>query len=251
MRKFIGISALALAVAAPFSLPAQEEDQEETYIYATYFYCSTATQDKADELIEKNTKPIYDAAVDDGTIKAWGWLSHHTGGKWRRIQYHSSDSVKGLLKAQETLGERADQASGGADDGFAEICSAHDDYIWQQESGNGGEKRGSAGLSVYFVCKISKEERADEIVEKVFAPVYDKALADGKITSWGWNSHIVGGKYRRLSTMTAASYDALLDARGEILNAIYGEGDNAEANEFSEICGSHSDYLWDIVHEKG
>ena len=251
VKKTLGVSALALALAAPMSLPAQEEEKEERYIYATYFYCNAATQDKSDELIAKNSKPVYDAGVADGTIKGWGWLSHHTGGKWRRLQYHMSDSVAGLLKAQETLGERMDEASGGVDDGFGEICSAHEDYIWKQEAGTSTENRGSAGLSVYMVCNISKEERADEITEKVFAPIYNKALADGKITSWGWNSHMIGGKYRRLSTMTAASYPELLKARGEILEAIYGEGDNAEANEFSDICGSHSDYLWDIVHEKG
>ena len=75
-------------------------------------------------------------------------------------------------------------------------------------------------------------------------------MSDGKITSWGWSSHMVGGKYRRLGTMTANDFAGLLEARGEILGAIYGDGDNAEANEFNDICGSHSDYLWEIVHEK-
>jgi hypothetical protein len=252
MKKYVIIPLVAASLSIPFALQAQEEEAEkEQYIYATYFYCDTATQDQADELIKKNSAPIYDAAVEDGTITGWGWISHHTGGKWRRIQYHMSDSVTGLLAAQETIGKRMDEASGGADDGFSKICGAHDDYIWKSEAGDGlGENRGSAGLSVYYECNINSEERADEIVEKVFAPVYKKAMADGKITSWGWSSHMVGGKYRRLGTMTANDFPGLLEARGEILAAIYGDGDNAEANEFNDICGSHSDYLWDIVHEK-
>lgn len=248
MKKLFGISVLALAIAVPASMVAQEEkDEKETFIYATYFYCKTATQEKADELIKKNTAPIYDAAVKDGTISGWGWLAHHTGGKWRRIQYHTSDSIAGLLKAQEVLAERA---SDSADDGFAEICGAHDDYIWQSESGNAlTDDRGKAAMSVYHVCNIKNEERADEIVEKIFAPVYDKALADGKIKSWGWSSHVVGGEYRKLSTMSGDSFEQVLAARGEILEAIYGDGDNAAANEFSDICTSHSDYLWEVVHE--
>lgn len=96
---------------------------------------------------------------------------------------------------------------------------------------------------------MAREERADEIVKKVFAPVLDKAVADGKLTSWGWSSHVVGGKYRRLSTMTAKDFPGLLKAREEIIEAVYGDGDNAEANEYSQICGSHSDYLWEIAHE--
>lgn len=248
MKKLLGISALALAIAMPASMVAQEEkDEKETFIYATYFYCKTAMQEKADELIKKNTAPIYDAAVKDGTISGWGWLAHHTGGKWRRVQYHTSDSIAGLLKAQEVLAERAADS---ADDGFAEICGAHDDYIWQSESGNAlKDDRGKAAMSVYHVCNIKNEEKADEIVEKIFAPVYDKALADGKIKSWGWSSHVVGGEYRKLSTMTGESFEQVLAARGEILEAIYGDGDNAAANEFSDICTSHSDYLWEVVHE--
>lgn len=248
MKKLLGISVLALAIAVPASMVAQEKKEEkETFIYATYFYCKTATQEKADELVKKNTAPVYDAAVKDGTISGWGWLSHHTGGKWRRIMYHASDSMAGLLKAQKVLAERTADS---ANDGFAEICGAHEDYIWQSESGNAlKDDRGTAAMSVYHVCNIKNEERADEIVEKAFAPVYDKALADGKIKSWGWSSHVVGGEYRKLSTMSADSFEQVLEARGEILASIYGDGDNAEANEFSDICTSHSDYLWEIVHE--
>lgn len=247
MHKVLVISVLAIAMTLPLGAVAQDEDESESYIYATYFYCKTGSQDKAEEWVKTTTAPVYDAAVKDGTIKGWGWLGHHTGGKWRAIQYHMSDSVAGLLKAQETLAERVGDGDGGA---FQESCSAHDDYIWQSQAGNvDTAKRGTAALSVYHVCNINKEERADEIVEKAFAPVYEKALAEGKIQSWGWNTHVVGGKYRRLATMTAQSFEQVLAARGEILEQIYGDGDNPMAMEFNEICTSHSDYLWQVVHE--
>jgi hypothetical protein len=245
--RLLGTLTLLVTVGMPLAAVAQEE--EEAYIYATYFYCNTATQEKADELVTKNSKAIYDAAVKDGTITGWGWLAHHTGGQWRRLQYHMSDSVSGLLKAQDILAERM-EAAGIADDGFSEICNAHDDYIWQVEAGKGiTGKRSKAGLSVYQICDIGTEERADEIVDTVFAPIYNKAVEDGKITSWGWSSHVLGGKYRRLGTMTADSFDQLLKARAEILEAIYADGENKEAAEFSMICDSHSDYLWEIQHE--
>lgn len=251
-KKNFCISILTLAISTPAALLAQEEEKAaDSYIYATYFYCATSAQEQADELVKANSVPVYDAAVADGTIKSWGWLAHHTGGKWRRIQYHGSDSLAGLLAAQETIGERMDAAGGDKDNNFGKICGAHDDYIWKSVAGSASDsKRGSVSLSVYHVCEFTKEERGDEIVKNVFAPIYDKAVADGKISSWGWNSHVIGGEYRRLGTMTGANYPDLLKARSEIMETIYGDGDNAEANEFSSICTSHSDYLWDIQHEK-
>ena len=56
-----------------------------------------------------------------------------------------------------------------------------------------------------------------------------------------------GGK---LQTMTARDHKALLAARAEAIAMTYDEGDNAAGREFSDICGSHEDYMWNIVHEK-
>ena len=49
--------------------------------------------------------------------------------------------------------------------------------------------------------------------------------------------------------MTGEGFPQLLKARGEILEALYGEGDTPVANEDSQICHSHSDYLWRILNE--
>lgn len=247
MRKLIGISVLSLALAAPAALLAQDDkDEKETYIYASYFYCKTSGMDAVDDMVSNEMAPIYDAGVKDGTIGGWGWLAHHTGGKWNRIFYHVSDSMENLFKSQSTMMERSKDTG----EGFTEICGLHDDYIWQSVVNNGltGD-RGKAALSVYHVCDISREERADEIVKTVFAPLYDKAIEEGKIKSWGWSSHVIGGKYRKLGTMTGDSFGAVLKARGEILEAAYGDGENAAANEFVDICSSHSDYLWNVANE--
>lgn len=248
MKKSIGISILALAVAAPFTLAAQEEeDAASSFIYASYFTCTNSMFEAVDAEVGKHLAPVYDAAVKDGALGGWGWLAHHTGGHWNRLFYHVSDSIEGALKAQRVMAERTADLP---DDAFSKACNAHEDYIWETEAGNGvmGE-RGSVSLSVYHVCDINREQRADELVKSVFAPFYDKAIDDGKIKSWGWNSHVVGGKYRKLATMSGDSFEALLKARGEILEAVYADGENKEAWEFSEICHSHSDYMWNIQHE--
>ena len=49
--------------------------------------------------------------------------------------------------------------------------------------------------------------------------------------------------------MTAVDHKSLLKARGEAIDAIYGEKNEAGA-ELSDICGPHVDYMWNIIHEK-
>lgn len=252
MSTLLGVSALSLSLAAPAALIADEhEEKEETYIYATYYYCDTSMQDKADEVVAKFMAPVYDAAVADGTLKAWGWMRHHTGGQWRRIQYYTAGSIEGLLAGQEAVDKRISEAVGDADADFSKYCNAHDDYIWQSVAGGDGTaERGKAGISVYHVCSMADEDRIDELFKRVVAPKLQKAADEGKLTSWGWNSHVVGGQYRRLETLTGKDFPSLMKARAEIIASIYGDGGNAEAAEFDKLCTSHSDYLWEIVHEK-
>jgi hypothetical protein len=238
--------AIVLSGLAAFacSVQAQEAEKPSVLTYATYFYCDVTGQDKVDEIVKKENAPVYDQMVKEGLISGWGWLAHHTGGKWRRIQYYQASSVAGLLDAQAEM----DKRMADSDDEFGKICNAHDDYIWEMESGTAGKDRGAAGFSVYYKCDETKEERADELFAKDFGPILDKYVADGKLTSWGWQSHLVGGAFRRLQTMTAGNHKDLLAARAELIEDMYGE-DNKAGAEFVAICGSHSDYMWDIQLE--
>ena len=81
------------------------------------------------------------------------------------------------------------------------------------------------------------------MVDSQFAPMHDKLVGDGKLTSWGWAEHIIGGKYRRLATMTAPTMEALIAAR----EAIVAAAEHDPLNEvFTSICGSHQDYIWNV-----
>jgi len=239
---------VCLAAVAGNALAQEAEEAPKVFTYATYFYCDVTGEERVDEIVKTQNAPVYDQLVKEGVISGWGWLTHHTGGKWRRIQYYQASSVAGLLDAQTEMGKRLDGVDAAADKDFGKTCNAHDDYIWEVESGSSGDTRGDAGFSVYYKCDESKEERADEIFAKDFGPVFDKYIADGKLTSWGWSSHWVGGAYRRLQTMTAANHKDLLKARAELIDEMYAE-ENKAGLEFNAICGSHSDYLWNIQIE--
>lgn len=246
MKTFIRALAAAPALAclcAPVSWAA-DAPADETYIYSTYHYCDASRQEEADEIVAKLDQPIYNAAVADGTIKSWGWMAHHTGGQWRRGEYFAASSIEALLAAQQKLGDAAKAKDKKAGQTFGSICRQHDDYIWRRVAGNEiGRTRGTAGFSVYYECDSSREAQADALVKRVIGPVYDKLVADGLLVSWGWNEHVVGGKYRRLATMTAKDFPTLVKARGMAVQAMQ---DDPLGDAFSDICGSHADYMWEI-----
>ncbi len=242
------VAAGAISVACMAQVEEEEQDGPLAYSYATYSYCKLSSQSDADEIVKEIEAPIYNELVEDGVIDNWGWLSHHTGGRWRRLMYYTAETVDGLLDAQEAMAARFDALDSDSD--RSDICYAHDDYIWAVDlaGGDPDAARADAGMSVYYICNESTENRADEIFESTFAPLMEKALEEGKIASWSWLSHFVGGKYRRLHSITGADHKALLAARGDVIEALYtGDEPNAEAVEFNEICNGHTDYLWDTV----
>ena len=245
MRKFLTAMIGLASVLFMGNALAQDDEQPKPYTYATYLYCDVGKEEAADKAMERFA-PVMDKLVDDGAIDAWGWMSHHTGGQWRRIRWHQSDSVIGALEALDTMQAALEEAFGADDTGNAEIsdaCPRHDDYLWQVVDGTWGDERGEVGFSVYFMCDITREGRADEIMVERGKPFLDKMVDDGKLLSWGWQTHVIGGKVRKLQTMTAKDLPTLLAARAESIELMYPD-DSAMGQEFAEICGSHVDYIW-------
>ena len=231
-------------LAAPAA--TAQDPPAERYIYATYSYCDFSKQDRYDEIFDQVQKPVLDAAMKDGTINVYSYLGHQTGGQWRRAAVHGAGSVQALLDAQKKMGDQADANEKNKRLGAeaSAICPSHDDYIWRAVAGNiGSANRGSAAFSTYYVCDQSRETQADDVVKGIFAPVLDKMVADGKLRSWGWLEHIVGGKYRRLSTFSADDVKALLEARAAVVEAME---DSPGGDMLTAVCGEHTDYIWEI-----
>jgi hypothetical protein len=238
------LPACACLLASPL---AHSQDQPaERYIYATYSYCDFSKQERYDEIFEEVQKPVLDAAMKDGTITLYSYLGHQTGGQWRRASVHGAGSVQALLDAQKKMGDQQDANEKNKKLGAesSAICPSHDDYIWRAVAGNvGTASRGGAAFSTYYVCDQTRESQADAIVKGMLAPVFDKMVADGKLKSWGWMEHIVGGKYRRLETISAVDVKALMEARAALVEALQ---DNPGGDALTEICGEHTDYIWEI-----
>lgn len=254
MKVRITLAALSALLVLPLAAVAQEDEAPpQPFAYATYFECEQSDQWLADMIVETVYKPIYDAAVEDGTISAWGWLGHHTGGKWRRGLYRIAPTLDALLDAGEAIRLKVQEANAPAARKFGEICGSHDDYIWQSVSGSGAAGsvdvatvEAKVGVSVYLVCEMAKQHRADELME-IFAPVYNRHVAEGELAGWGWFEHSVGGEYRRLLNMRGADDKSVLSAWGAIVADLQEEHE-AAFTEFGEVCYTHQDYIWNILH---
>jgi hypothetical protein len=229
-----------IALFVPAIGAAQEDEPVTAYVYATYFVCDPADESRADEIVKRNYAPHYDAAVEAGDIASWSWISHFVGGKWRRVLVLTTTNMDDLLDASGALGEILEETTPEAGRVFTEVCDVHEDYIWSNIPGIGsatpGSERGEAGFSMYLECDTSREERADEIVRDVFAPIYDRRVASGDLVSWAWLQHDVGGDWRRLLTTTATDHKTMMRVRAEIIEEL-GEGRAERATrQFNEIC---------------
>ena len=243
--KRIGAQVLQAGLCLLFGMTAYAQDKPaEVYVYSTYHYCDFSGQDRADEIFEQLQKPASEAAIKDGTISSYGWLAHQTGGKWRRADYFTAGSVQALLDAQKKMNSDESDKAKKLFAEFGGICSSHEDYIWRRVAGNiVGTARGGASFSTYYVCDQGRESQADAIVTSAIGPMLDKMVAEGKLKTWGWNEHIVGGDFRRLATISASDVRSLLEARAAFVEAL---DDNPAGDMLTDICPSHADYIWEI-----
>jgi len=224
------------------SSSADEKEASPNFIYATYFRCASLLN--ADEDLTSLHKKALSKLLAAHTVNSWGWLVRNTGGEWARAQYLTGPSTKAVLDAAAAFTLQIDRPK--MEVAFL-ACGSSETYIWHTLAGSDPRtRRGKAAFSTYYVCDQSRETQVDALVKRVLAPVYDKLVAEGKLTSWGWAEHIVGGQYRRLGTMTAPTMEALIAVREGIVAAA--EHDPV-SEAFNSICGSHQDYIWDLVEQ--
>jgi len=98
----------------------------------------------------------------------------------------------------------------------------------------------------YFKCSPGAESLADEIIRSSYKPHYDQAVEQGRIVSWSWLQHYMGGQWRRVLVLVTNELEAALETSGA-LGEIISDTSPAAGRAFSEICDSHEDYLWEAV----
>jgi len=253
MKKGLGgVSFLFLCCLALIGAPyIQAQDSPSTTAMSTYYRCVQGDATRADAIFREHTLPFLKAEQAAGRITGFGWAKHWSGGDWRRLFYvagNDSDKLLDSYLALIKMTQSPEHAK--AMDEFDRICSSHDDYTWRakassQTSADIGRVRSPFAMATYYVCN-AQEAEADYIVKTFIAPVLNQRVKDRKIDAWTWDEHLMGGKYRRLLVVDGASVKALMQNWNTL------QGDLQKANpdlsrRFTEICDSHSDYIWEIA----
>lgn len=251
-RELVAGVVLSFAFLAAASF-AQDGATQPGYVYVTYFECNQADEARADEIVNRNYAPHYNAAREAGNIASWSWLAHYVGGKWRRALVLTATNMDDLLDAAGALGEIIAEATPEAGRAFSEACPKHEDYIWETAPGIGGgvlgQERAEAGFSTYMKCDSARQERADELMRDTLGAIYDKQVESGGLATWAWLKHNVGGEYRRLLSTTGSDHKSIMKARAELIAELNAGRTKRAFTQFNEICPEHEDYMWDIQIE--
>jgi len=237
--KSVGLALAGAALLFTSTLVAQDAPP---IVFGQYYECNQGQEARADEIAMEVYGPIVQKHVDAGALSGWGWLSHVQGGAWRRGLFSTGTDMAQMMETRESIIQELTNDHADELEELGTICPSHDDYIWVgiANSTPGPNAQGPATMSSYHMCDRGREGRADEIFTDVLAPLYQKHIDLGHIASYGYFAHRSGGMFRRLETLSGPDHLTLMNMQG----AVYQEADPIAMQEFSSICSTHTDYMW-------
>lgn len=113
------------------SQPASEVGQARPPAgFSTYYECDISREARADTLVTEVFAPIFNRHVSEGQLDSWSWLSHIVGGKWRRLGVFNASEHNTILNVRDQIIEEIGNKHPAAGREFGEICTAHQDYMW-------------------------------------------------------------------------------------------------------------------------
>ena len=97
---------------------------------STYYQCDINAETDADEIMLETFAPIFNAHATPGGFNSWIWLGHAWGGKVRRLLAFDGADHNSLLSSFNSAFEDIGSADSAAMEKFFDICSVHEDYLW-------------------------------------------------------------------------------------------------------------------------
>lgn len=238
-------TALALLTGLVALAPGAEAQDPPAFVMGVYYRCNQGLEAQADEAVREALAPIVQRQIDAGNLTNMLWLTHDMGGAWRRLFATTGTDLGQMMAARQAIITEFTQEEEDAAERLSAACPGHDDYVWVASitSTTDAQNVGSASVSSYHMCDRSREGRADQIFRDVLAPLYQKHMDLGHLSSYGFYGHRVGGVFRRLETVSGADHVTVLNMQGAVYTEAF-QNDPLAMAEFSDICQTHTDYLW-------
>lgn len=114
------------AASAPIDDLVREEGMAN---YSSYYTCDMSRSERLAEIIAL-ASPEMNAAVTDGLLDSWMWGGHIMGGPETHVFSYRGASHASLLTGIHQLQSRLFAKHPDETREFAEICSTHQDYLW-------------------------------------------------------------------------------------------------------------------------
>jgi hypothetical protein len=97
---------------------------------STYHACDSSRQGRANEIFQQVLAPLYKKHTDMGHLTGWGFFAHRMGGVFRALETLRGADHKTLMNMQGVVYGEAMTTNALAMNEFREICSWHQDYLW-------------------------------------------------------------------------------------------------------------------------
>lgn len=99
--------------------------------FSMYMHCDMSRESRADDLFREDIAPIYNAHVTNGELTGWAMLRHDVGGQWRRLLTIAGPDHKAIMRERTAIIAEMEQGRAGRSlRQINEICSLHQDYMW-------------------------------------------------------------------------------------------------------------------------
>jgi hypothetical protein len=203
------ILCLALAVVAP--LHAQTMDQGKAPVYTYVAEWSVPRAQWADMVkLADEDRPVLDKLVADGILTGYGAYTNllHQEGEPTHGSWFSATSEGNLLKALEAIYQHPSLVGAPV-----QAASKHWDLMLVERIYN-AKPGTSSGYLVWSQWEVKKGQGRsyDELVKNSFVPILEKLLAEGAVTSYGfdfedYHQHPIGTVYEYVTVPDAASLD--------------------------------------------
>lgn len=254
MNKRISIllTAFALLLLAPLVALAQQQEEPPTFTFVSEWAIPRTQWPEYQAAREKNTKPIFDKMLADGTIISWGMyvtVVHDESGITHGTWYETTS----IAALERVLGELIKLTPSP----MQLAATKHRDYLLRSPLRRSKAASGSNGYLWVSANQVQpgKGQEWREMFDKYSKPVYDELLANGTILAY-WidveQVHTDNPGWRYVVYLTPNA-----DALAKVNAAFEGAGQKrgADANRgisrsFADItvAGVHRDYFARVTH---